>query len=358
MATVNGDVSHRPPPSGNFSASQVAYTRETRQGMDGGKRTSRAREEIHINRLPAGYELFSKPRPLTSVKKDDKYLYGHPSHHAFDSAKRFYPHFVHLMENPNARACSSQNPAPANKYTAIFRQLRENGTIKLNLKEMESSLDCRAEQKVMNAMLENIPKQSSFIPRVGEVVLWCREFEGEIVINTQTNETRVRDNTSGRDLGHPKWLAGIITQVPAEEVSLKDLLRETTKRDAESVSRFRVECFPASNGSAKESSKQYSYVPMHQIRPMCFWNEALVGIPDEEWHPSILPALKVTATMSAVEPYGATGTWPNCNIHCKGIFVGFEALFLGDAVRFTTIDTTVWGVMVLRDLQVQFKGSH
>ncbi|KAA6406353.1 MAG: hypothetical protein FRX48_09861 [Lasallia pustulata] len=207
----------------------------------------------------------------------------------------------------------------------------------------------------MNAMLDNIPKQFSFIPRVGEVVLWCREFKGEIAINAQTSESRVRDNTSGRDLGHPKWLAGIITQVPAEEVSLEDLLRETTKPDAESVSHFRVECFPASNGSAEESSKQYSYVPMHQIRPMCFWKEALVGIPNREWHPSIRPALNVTATMSAVEPYGATGAWPNCNIHCKGIFVGFEALFLGDAVRFTTIDTTVWGVMVLRDLQVQFK---
>ncbi|SLM34179.1 Transcription-silencing protein Clr2 [Lasallia pustulata] len=357
----DGDVSHRPPPSGNFRRVPSRLYREklAKEWMEASGQAEPGKKYI-FNRLSAGYELFSKPRPLTSVKKDDKYLYGHPSHHAFDSAKRFYPHFVHLMEHPNTGACPSnkaqaQNPAPANKYTAIFRQLRENGTIELNLKEVESSLDCRAERRVMNAMLDNIPKQSSFIPRVGEVVLWCREFEGEIAINAQTSESRVRDNTSGRDLGHPKWLAGIITQVPAEEVSLEDLLREITKPDAESVSRFRVECFPASNGSAEESSKQYSYVPMHQICPMCFWKEALVGIPNREWHPSIRPALKVTATMSAVEPYGATGTWPNCNIHCEGIFVGFEALFLGDAVRFTTVDTTVWGVMVLRDLQVQFK---
>ena len=287
------------------------------------------------------------------------------------------------MEHPNTRPCScelclrgvpptghldtsqqgsantsqAQGPlvsadAPKN-YNTIFRQLREEGTISINAKEMSSPLDFRAERKVLTAMVANIPKQSSFIPRVGELVLYCRKLEGKIVLDLGAKESRMHDTTSGQDIGHPPWLAGIITQVPAEEVSIKDLLKETTERHAID---FRVECFPDPNGSAQGLSKQYSYVPMHHIRPMCFWKEALEGIPDEKWHPSILNALSVTATMSTVERYGATGTWPNCNIHCKGIFIGFEALFIGDAVRFTTIDTTVWGVLVIKDIQFQFEG--
>ena len=218
------------------------------------------------------------------------------------------------------------------------------------------SMDWRAERKTVSTMIKKVPMQSSFIPRLGELVLWCRKVEGEIILDPQANELKMRDVTSGQYLGHPQWLAGVITQVPAAEVFVKDLLKETTKRHAVNVSGFRVECLPDPNGSAKGLSKQYSYVPMHHIRPMCFWKEALNGIPDKQWHPSIPHALSVTATLSMIERYRAKGTWPNCNIHCKGIFIGAEALFIGDAVRFNSqSDTSVLGVLRIRDILVRFE---
>ena len=217
-------------------------------------------------------------------------------------------------------------------------------------------MDWRAEQKLVSTIIKNISMQSSFIPRLGELVLWCRKVEGEIALDPETNEFKMHDATSGQDLGHPQWLAGVITQVPAEEVLIKDLLEETTKRHAVNVSGFRVECLPDPNGSAKGLSKQYSYVPMHHIRPMCFWKEALNGVPDKQWHPSIPHALSVTATLSMVERYRAEGTWPNCNIHCKGIFIGAEALFVGDAIRLLfQSHTSVTGVLRIRDIVVRFE---
>lgn len=241
-------------------------------------------------------------------------------------------------------------------YTQIFQLMHKTGTIDRDLEEV-MSMDWRAERDLVSTMIKNVPLQASFIPRLGEIVLWCRKVEGEIVLDPETDELKMHDSTSGRYLGHPQWLAGVITQVPAEEVLVTDLLQETSKRHAVNLSGFRVECLPDPNGSAKGLSKQYSYVPMHHIRPMCFWNEAMKGIPDKQWHPSIPHALSVTANLSTIERYRAEGTWPNCNIHSKGIFIGAEALFIGDAARIIRQSgTRVSDVLRIRDILVSFEG--
>jgi hypothetical protein len=51
-----------------------------------------------LERLPAGYTLWQRPRP-SDPKMQDKYLYGNPNSKPFDSPNRFYPHFEYLMEN-------------------------------------------------------------------------------------------------------------------------------------------------------------------------------------------------------------------------------------------------------------------
>jgi hypothetical protein len=51
-----------------------------------------------LERLPAGYALFQKPR-FNNPNHFDKWLYGHPQHKPFDSPNRFYPHFEYLMNN-------------------------------------------------------------------------------------------------------------------------------------------------------------------------------------------------------------------------------------------------------------------
>lgn len=233
--------------------------------------------------------------------------------------------------------------------------MHKTGTIDRDLEEV-MSMDWRAERKLVSTMIKNVPLQASFIPRLGEIVLWCRKVEGEIVLDPETDDFKMHDTTPGQSLGHPQWLAGVITQVPAEGVLITDLLQETMKQHAVNVSGFRVECLPDPNGSAKGLSKQYSYVPMHHIRPMCFWKEALKGIPDKKWHPSISHALSVTANISTIERYRAEGTWPNCNIHSKGIFIGAEALFIGDAARIMCQSgTRVSGVLRIRDILVSFE---
>ena len=217
-------------------------------------------------------------------------------------------------------------------------------------------MDWRAERKLVPAMIRSVPLQSSFIPRLGEIVLWFRNVDGEVVLEPHSKEFRIYDATSGQYLGHPQWLAGVITQVPTERVLVQDLLKETIKQYAVNTSGFRVECLPDPNGSAKGLSKQYSYVPMHHIRPMNFWKELLNGIPENKWHPSITHGLSVTATLSMIERYRAEGIWPNCNIHCKGIFIGAEALFIGDAVRLISqTHNAVSGVLRIRDILVKFE---
>lgn len=80
-----------------------------------------------LHQLPAGYELFEKPRVnsrssvsyprysltlmdtqlITSrIQKSDRYLYGHPSNsRPYDSTTEFYPHFKYLMKASDRCEC-------------------------------------------------------------------------------------------------------------------------------------------------------------------------------------------------------------------------------------------------------------
>lgn len=109
-------------------------------------------------------------------------------------------------------------------------------------------------EHISASIVEGIHQQ--ILPTTFLVRILCFFAGTEIVLDPRTNESRMRDTTSGQDLGHPSWLAGTIAQVPAEEVSVKDLLKETAKRDAINVSRLRVECFPDPDGSAKGLSRE------------------------------------------------------------------------------------------------------
>lgn len=55
-----------------------------------------------LNKLPAGYGGFEKLRP--DGKTIDYFLYGHPNGR-FDSLKKFYPHFKHLMDYGDSHGC-------------------------------------------------------------------------------------------------------------------------------------------------------------------------------------------------------------------------------------------------------------
>lgn len=134
---------------------------------------------------------------------------------------------------------------------------------------------------------------------------------------------------------YPSWMGGVVTQVPiaSQPVVMDDILRETQKDYAVNSSGFRIECYPDPNSEDKNFSKQYTYVPLHHIRPMIFWKDIFTGLSREDWHPTIKNCLTAMATFSPIERYRFRGVWPNANVYSKGCFLGAESIFVGDTVR-------------------------
>ena len=146
--------------------------------------------------------------------------------------------------------------------------------------------------------------QYTFVPRVGEIVLWCRSIAGELRLEPGTGQLKV---WNGKEyIGHPTWLGGVVTEAPVieEPVRLDDITRETKKKYGVNRSGFRVECYPDPGKEDKAYSKQYTYVPMHHIRPMAFFLDVLKGIPKIEWHIATLvnkPALDALRWISPLD---------------------------------------------------------
>lgn len=207
-------------------------------------------------------------------------------------------------------------------------------------------------------MLGEVAKQPSYIPRVGELVLWCRTVHGEIRRNN-TGEYMFFDPESKIFTGYPSWLGGVITQVPisSQPVRLDDILSETEKDYAVNSSGFRVECYADPNSTVKDISKQYSYVPLHHIRPMTFWKDIVSGDSEKDWHPTIRNCLTAMATFSMIERYRFRGTWPNANVYAKGCFLGAESIFVGDTIRLMPERTTqVIDVLRITNVVLRFHG--
>ncbi len=217
-------------------------------------------------------------------------------------------------------------------YTAFMEKLYRVGKLQEEL-EQPKSMDWRVERMVIAQMIDKTLKQPSYQPRVGELVLWYRDLDGELSFDLQTQELKVWNDERKQYTGFPPWLCGVVTQVPDEEVDLDDLVVEKTKQTAANISGFRVECIPDPNERDKGLSKHYSYVPLCHIRPLTFWAEILRGMPQDDWHPTINNGLSLQANMNVVKPTHFTGTWPSCNLSCKGLFLGAELFWVGDTVR-------------------------
>ena len=217
-------------------------------------------------------------------------------------------------------------------YATLMQELHRAGKLDVTITQVKS-MDWRIEQAKLPRVMDKVLNQPSFIPRVGELVLWCRDIDGEIVFDSLTKEFKLGDINTQQSTGFPKWMCGVIAQVPDEEVQLGDLVTETEKQNAINVSGFRVECLPDPNDSDKGLSKQYSYIPLRQIRPLNFWQEILRGIPEDDLHPTIYHGLSVMASVCVIMPFRFKGTWPSCNVSCKGMFLGAELFYVGDTVR-------------------------
>jgi hypothetical protein len=203
------------------------------------------------------------------------------------------------------------------------------------------SFDWKAERKSLPSHLSQVSLQHSFIPRVGELVLWCPYFpeELDLIFNPQTGFYQFYSFIQERFFGFPNWHGGVIAAIPASialdgSPDFPDLLSNPKKKCAYNNSGFRVETFPDPNNDTDKSlSKQYKYVPLRQIRPLSHWQTLLWGIPEDKLDPSVKYALTGMTTVSLLEKFRFVGDWPNASIHCKGIYLGAELIILGDAVR-------------------------
>jgi hypothetical protein len=345
-----------------------------------------------LERLPAGYTLWQRPRPKEPTHFD-KYLYGHPGHHAFDSPNRFFSHFKYLMENvgdsmgcpctvcngkggvlPSPRAAygakkgsldggsGTSTPklvAPHHKgrpklvtpgmdasrideegtpdvYRNLIDKLQKQGTLDEAIEE-PMSLDWRAEQEILPQKLKELKENPQWLPRVGDIVLYVRELPAgvEICRDKASGEFKMLNLETETWIGNPAWEAGLIGQTPTETTDIEDLVEEHDKTKNVSYTGVRVEPLPSPNNTNKSLSKRYKYVPVHYTRPFVFWKELLGARPEETWHRTIKNALTAISSFSLMGKHRFRGSWPTAQIYCHVIFLGSEVLAVGDTVRLT-----------------------
>ena len=370
----DGDATHRPvsqaykqinPPTMYLEKLGVQWMEARREALPG--------VAYILERLPAGYTLWQRPRTKDPTVLD-KYLYGHPSQITFDSPNRFFPHFKYLMENRGSNigcpctVCNAKGgvvpPIRAPTTTGITSQPKgrpkllapgmnasrvdEEGTPDIyrnlidklksqgNLDEAITepmSLDWKAEQAILPEILEELQQNPQWLPRRGDIVLYVRRLPAGVEMFHDSGEFKLRHIESGAWVGHPSWEAGVIGQTPAERVSIEDLVREYGKKQNVSSSGVRVEPIPSPNNNDKSLSKQYEYIPLHYTRPFVFWADLLGSIPEEKWHPTIKNALTTMSSFSLMGKHHFRGTWPEAQIYCHAIYVGAEMIAVGDTVR-------------------------
>ncbi|KAF2839296.1 hypothetical protein M501DRAFT_1003873 [Patellaria atrata CBS 101060] len=351
------------------------------------QRRDRPDVTYRLDRLPAGYALYQKPR-LNNPKHMDKWLYGHPSHKIFDSPNRFFPHFLYLMKNNGSNiGCQcdvclatggvkrpKKNPSPASLamsqtitqdnstekakgpgrrrpkqadsfgkvdnegnpdvYRNSIDRLKRLGAIDEPIRE-PMSMDWRTERDLLPSLLWQISKQPAWIPRIAELVLYVPLIPADLEIcwNKDGNDYMFWHTKQRMWLGYPHWWAGVVGQTADEEVDIEDLVKEGPKRKGVNYSGFRIEAYPDPNDTHKDLSKQYKYVPLHHTRPFAFYRKFLKGTPQEKWHPTIKHAFTVASSFSLVEKFHFRGNWPSAMVFCKGIYIGSELVVIGDTVR-------------------------
>ncbi|KAL4989509.1 ABC transporter transmembrane region 2-domain-containing protein [Aspergillus falconensis] len=211
-------------------------------------------------------------------------------------------------------------------------KLKKQGEVDNKISE-PASMDWRAERAVMDEYLETLDVRPSYLPRLGELVLWTPEFEGNLVWNPETQSIEIYSPTNNKWVRKPQWRAGVVGQLPTEETVLRDLVERTEKKWDLNYSGFRIETLPDPNGSDKSYSLHYSYVALKCVKPFNAFELFLQGTPREKLHPSIEHAMTIMSSFSLLDKYRFKGTWPNASIYCRGIFIGAELLTVGDAVR-------------------------
>ncbi|KAJ5934214.1 hypothetical protein N7466_003761 [Penicillium verhagenii] len=348
-----------------------------------------------LDQLPGGYAVFDRARGNNREIRD-VFLYGHPSGHYYQSRKAFFPHFWWLMtgkrgscecvpcqgytggrkvrkrrtkaEMQAARAAESQQAGPSKRpragaakkiaatatpvtsmlqttetdypgdsqgpdyWKVHIAQMKERGQSDDKIKHL-LNMDWVLTNELLADHFVQLSLQAAFIPRRGELVLWAYEIDGKLEWNAEKKAFLIRKDNNKWIA--PQWRAGVVTQTPTEETTFLDIVTETSKTSQlVSYWGFRVETLPDPlNDEDKSFSSQYNYVPLKCIKPFNSWEKFLHGISRDDLHPSIEHAMTVMASWSLLSHHRFSGTWPNPEIHSRGIFIGSELVTVRDTVR-------------------------
>ncbi len=202
-------------------------------------------------------------------------------------------------------------------------------------------------------VLTSIEHQHTFVPRVGELVLFCPNFLDQhcLMLDEVTQQYKFYSFEQKCFHGFPVWRAGVVAAIPSDTaadgpVDFPDIQDVPKKQRSLNTGGFRIETFPNPNDeNDKSMSKQYRDLPLRSIRPLNQWQMLLRGIARTKWHPSIENALTCMTTISLLEKFYFHGDWEaqqnrygvekkaHASIRCKGIYIGAELITIGDTVR-------------------------
>ncbi|GAD92819.1 hypothetical protein NFIA_019990 [Paecilomyces variotii No. 5] len=236
---------------------------------------------------------------------------------------------------------------------------KEGQPVSLKIKEMDN-IEWRVLKKHLATYLETLNLQPSWVPRVGELVMWIPYLQGELRYNEEKGVIQMYDPEKEEWLGTPEWRAGTVGQVPDKDpVVMQDIENPTKKEWGVNYSGFRIETFPDPNSDNKDHSLQYRYVHLNSIKPFNYYQFCLSGISETEWHVSILFALTVMSSFSLLGKNAFMGFWPHASIYCSGIWIGAELYVVGDGVRLKPLGYSldnpvgeVTDVMIISDIHM------
>lgn len=217
-------------------------------------------------------------------------------------------------------------------YRNLINKLRRHGRIDEAIEE-PLSMDWRVEQELLPDLRRKAVENPQWAPRVGDIVIYVRDLPGDVHILQYPvmEDYRMYDEKVNQWLDQPIWEAGMISQVPMEEVSINYLCENGQKEDNVIYSGVRIEPLPDVNDPDKSFSKRHKYIPIRHTRPFVLWKHFLHQT--QNWHPTILNAQTITATMSLTGKHRFKGIWPEASIYNWAMYLGYEMLAVGDAVR-------------------------
>ncbi|KAF3041657.1 hypothetical protein E8E12_001341 [Didymella heteroderae] len=242
-------------------------------------------------------------------------------------------------------------------YRNLINKLRRHEKVDEAIDE-PLSMDWRVEQQLLPDLRRKVVQNPQWAPRVGDIVLYVRDMPNDIHILQYPilKDYRMYDEKEKQWLDQPVWEAGLVSQTPTEEVTINDICENGQKESNVTYSGVRVEPLPDVNNPDKSLSKRHKYIPIRHTRPFVLWKQFLHQA--RNWHPTILNAQTVTATISLTGKYRFKGVWPEASIYCRAMYLGYEMLAVGDAVRLLPNashgQTTSTDILIIKSIRLKW----